>query len=342
MHINNEYVKSGQIEPNELFVQADITEEVSIAIEGIEERISEMFEVIKSKKCPDFNVDDLKTIEYDNIAKDEFLDSLPEENVFQLYHGGVKSRNLYNDGIILIKDIPNSQKLTDNQKIQKECAVTGEAYLDKEKLGKFLNSLKYPLYYLDFESINPAVPMFNNMKPYQQICFQYSLHIVKKKGDKPLHISFLADGIDNPIPKFLQSLKENLGEKGDIIVYNESFEKARLKEGVLLFPEFEEIVTENWLLRVKDLLIPFRKFDFYDPKQGGSASIKKGLPVMSDLSYTELMIKNGADASLEYERVTFGDVTKQEKLKVRKALEKYCEMDTMAEIKIVERMEEIV
>ena len=84
------------------------------------------------------------------------------------------------------------------------------------------------------------------MKPYRQICFQYSLHVVEKEGAKPNHISFLADGLDNPIPKFLQSLKENLGDKGDIIVYYQGFEKSRLKEGAELFPEFEEIVEKNF------------------------------------------------------------------------------------------------
>jgi len=343
MHINSEYVRSGQIEPKELFIQADITDEVSTAMQGIEQRISEMFEVIKSKECPEFHVDDLQTIKYDNIAKDEFMASLPEGNVFDLYRGGVKSRNLYKDGIILIKDIPDSQKLTDNQKIQKECAISGKVNINKDKLKKFLDGLKYPLYYLDFESINPAIPMFDNMSPYRQICFQYSLHVVKEEGAEAEHISFLADGLDNPIPKFLQSLKENLGDKGDIIVYNESFEKARLKEGAELFPEFEGIINENWLPRIKDLMKPFFNFHYYDPKQKGSYSIKFVLPVMSDLSYDRLKINNGMDASLEYERVMFGsDVSDEEKLKVREALEKYCELDTMAEIKIVEKLGEIV
>ena len=95
--------------------------------------------------------------------------------------------------------------------------------------------------------------------------------------------------------------------------------------------------------RIKDLLIPFRKFDHYDPKKKGSASIKAVLPVMSDLSYSKLKINNGIDASLEYERVTFDEnVSEEERLKVREALERYCELDTMAEVKIVERMREMV
>ena len=181
------------------------------------------------------------------------------------------------------------------------------------------------------------------MKPYQQIPFQYSLHIVDKKGSKPKHISFLADGISNPLPKFLQSLKENLGKNGDIIVYNEGFEKGRLKEGADLFPEFEKLVEKNWLPRIKDLLIPFRKFDYYDPRQEGSASIKKVLPVLSDLSYEDLLIGNGIYASLEYERITFLEkIPDKEKKKVRGALEKYCELDTLAEVEIVDRLGEII
>jgi hypothetical protein len=94
--------------------------------------------------------------------------------------------------------------------------------------------------------------------------------------------------------------------------------------------------------RIKDLLIPFRQFYYYDPKQCGSASIKKVLPVMSDLSYKDMEINNGGDASIAYENVTYGDVSEKEKKKVREALEKYCALDTLAEIKIIDRLMEIV
>ena len=342
MHLDNTYLKKGEINPKNLFVQTEITQEVSSAMVDIGNRINEMNKVIESKKCPEFDVDDLGTIKYDNIAKDEFMDSLPKENVFQLYRGGVKSRNLYKEGIIKIKDIPNSQKLTKNQQIQRDCVINQKPHIDKDKIESFLNNLPYPLYYLDFEAMTPTLPKYDYMKPYQHIPFQYSLHIVEKQGAKPKHISFLADGISNPIPKFMQSLKDNLGDKGDIIVYNQAYEISKLKEAVVLLPEFEEIVNNNFLKRIKDLLDPFRSFDYYDSKQCGSASIKKVLPVMSNLSYKELSINNGTDASLEFERITFGGVSEKEKFKVREALEKYCELDTLAEIKIVEKMEKIV
>jgi len=341
MHLDNAYLKKGKINPKNLFIQSDVTAEVSTAMINIEERIKGMLEIINSKECPDFNVDDLGTIKYDNIAKDEFLSSLPKENVFQLYRGGVKSRNLYKEGVIKMKDIPNFQKLTSNQQIQVDCSINKKPHINKENIREFLEGLKYPLYYLDFEAMTPTLPKYDYMKSYQHIPFQYSLHIVKEPGAKPKHISFLADGISNPIPKFMQSLKDNLGDKGDIVVYNQSYEISKLREAAALLPEFEDLVNGNFLKRIKDLLIPFRNFDYYDSRQCGSASIKKVLPVMSDLKYNDLQINNGVDASLEFERITFGNVSEEEKKKIRDALEKYCEMDTLAEIRIVEKLMEI-
>jgi hypothetical protein len=109
-----------------------------------------------------------------------------------------------------------------------------------------------------------------------------------------------------------------------------------MNEGQMAFPEFNDWHENNILSRIKDLWDVFRNFWYYDPKQLGSASIKYVLPVLSDLSYSEMDIKNGILASLEYERVTFGDVDEEEKKRVRDALEKYCELDTLAEVEIIE------
>lgn len=339
MHVNNQYVKDGGIEPKEFFVQADITEKVLEFSEGIEKRINNMFKIINSKETPKIDIGQYCKDPYECALKSGCWAFLPQESVFNLYLGGKKSHQLYKDGILKIKDIPEDIKLSERQAIQKECALNKNCKVNKKEIKKFLSSLNYPLYYLDFETINPAIPKFDGMKPYQQIPFQYSLHIQEKKGGKLKHISFLADGTNDPRPKFMQSLKENLGEKGDIIVYNESFEKSRLKECADSFPEFKDWTENNILPRIKDLLIPFRQFHFYDPKQCGSASIKKVLPVMSDLSYEDMEINNGGYASIEYERVTYDEnVSDKEKKKVRKDLEKYCELDTQAEAEIIKKL----
>jgi hypothetical protein len=334
MHLNSEYVKSGEIEIEELFVQADITEKVEEFSEGIISRVEKMFEVINGEE-PEFKVEDLLTIEYDNICKDEFMASLPEENIFELARLFTKKKiELYKDGIVKMKDIPESVKLNDKQQIQRRLANDGGVHVDKQEIKNFLGNLQYPIYYLDFETINPALPKFDGMKPYQRISFQFSLHIQKEKGGECEHVSFLAKGKDDQRKEFMQSLKDNLGNQGSILVYHQGFEKSVMNEGATAFPEFRDWYDENILPRVKDLLDVFKGFYFYDPRQKGSASIKAVLPVMSDLSYKDLDIGNGILASLEYERVTFGD-SAEDRVKVYENLEEYCKLDTWAEVKIV-------
>jgi hypothetical protein len=342
MHVNNQYVKSGEIEASELFILADISEDVKEYASKIENSIKKMLEIIEGLE-PEFSVDDILTTEYDNICLDEFMDSLPEHNVFRIYKMFKKKCvELYKDGYSRITDIPENIKLNDKQKIQRRLAFDGGKHIDKKGIGKFLTNLKYPIYYLDFETINPAIPKFDGMKPYQRIPFQFSLHIQESEGGDLKHVSFLAEGRDDPRKNFLESLKGNLGETGSILVYNQGFEKGVFNECTTALPEFRKWYEENILPRIKDLWDVFKDFSYYNPKQNGSTSIKYVLPVLSNLSYSEMDIKNGALASLEYERVTYTDVQEAEKIKVRDALEKYCELDTLAEVEIVKGLRDAV
>jgi len=341
MHINNEYVKNGEIEPEELFVQTDITEKVDEYAEGIEERIKNMFKIIRAKKGKDAPIGIQCSEPYKCALKGECWKDVPGGSVFEFYYM-LKSKcfELYNKGITCLKDVPEDVKLNSNQQIQRRLAFDGGKHVDKLQIKNFLRNLKYPIYYLDFETIAPAIPKFDGMKPYQRIPFQFSLHIQGKTG-KIKHISFLADGTSDPRPKFMQTLRDNLKKRGSILVYNQGFEKGVMNESAVALPEFKEWYEDNIEPRVKDLLDVFRDFAYYDPKQCGSCSIKKVLPVMSDLSYGDLEISEGMFASNEYERVTYGDVGDSERLKVREALEKYCELDTLAEVEIVKGLRRI-
>jgi len=349
MHVNNAYVKKGEIEPKELFVQTDVTKEVEKFSKGIEKRIENMLKIINSKKEPKCSIGVYCSDPYDCDLKNKCWIDVPEGNVFEFY-GMLKKKcfELYDGGIVRIKDVSEDIRLNDKQMIQRRLASDGGKHTDKKQIQNFLNNLKYPIYYLDFETINPAIPKFDGMKPYQRIPFQFSLHIQKEEGGKLKHISFLADGVDDPRPKFLESLKENLGSEGSVLVYNQSFEKGVLRECCDAFPEFEEWYEGNILPRIKDLWDVFRNFYYYDSEQKGSASIKAVLPVMSDLSYEGMEIGKGDLASLEWERVVFGlggseggsggggsGVAVGEKKKIMKALEKYCELDTLAEHEII-------
>ncbi|MCK5043578.1 DUF2779 domain-containing protein [Candidatus Pacearchaeota archaeon] len=339
MHINNEYSRDGELEPKEFFVQTDVTDKIPNYSEGIKERADNMLNIIKSTEEPKCAIGVHCSNPYDCSLKDNCWKEVPENSVMDFYRMFTKKKfELYDNGIKLLNEVPDNVKLNDKQKIQRLLAENGGVHKDKEQIDFFLKNLKYPLYYLDFETINPAIPKFDGMKPYQRIPFQFSLHVQKSKGSKLEHISFLAEGTTDPRPKFMQTLKDNLGDKGDILVYNQAFEKGVMNEGQMAFPEFKEWYEGNILPRVKDLWDVFRNFWYYDSKQKGSASIKYVLPVMSDLSYSKMDIKNGAFASYEYERVTYGDVDEKDRKKVRDALEKYCGLDTLAEVRIVERL----
>ncbi len=339
MHINNQYVKDGEIDVKNLFVKSDITDLIDERIIGIEDRIDQMFDVINNQEEIQQKIGTYCNKPYECPLKDKCWNFLPTENVFDLYRGGKKSFELFENDILKISDIPTDTKLTAIQKIQKDCSLNEKNHINKEKLNQFLNGLNYPLYFLDFETINPAIPKFDGMKPYQRIPFQFSLHIQEEKGSEPKHISYLADNTDDLRPTFMKLLKESLEENGDIIVYNASFEKGVFKECSEVLPEYKEWYENNILPRIKDLLVPFRNFDYYNPSQKGSASIKYVLPVLSNISYDDLKIREGTEASREFERVTYdADISNEEKAEVRIALEEYCKQDTYAEIVIIEKL----
>ena len=210
--------------------------------------------------------------------------------------------------------------------------------IELEQISQFLDSLVYPLYYFDFETFSMAIPPFDGTHPYQNVPFQFSLHVVQKPGGKTEHFSFLAEDAADPRPALLAELKRLLGESGSIIVYNQSFEAGVLRELGEAFPEYAEWaagITERFI----DLFIPFRRLWYYHPSQKGSASLKAVLPAVTGKSYEGLDIANGEDATLSFQRVTFGeDVPEEEKAKVRDDLIKYCGLDTEGMVWIVEEL----
>jgi hypothetical protein len=216
-------------------------------------------------------------------------------------------------------------------------ALTGQPHIDCKALASFLKRLKYPVGYLDFETFNTAIPLFDGLRPYQQVPFQFSLHRQPAPDTTPEHRAFLADGRTDPRPEFLNRLRDCIGDKGSVVVYNAKFEKGMLDALADAFPEHAGWI-EGVEARIIDLLEPFQSFDYYHPEQHGTASIKAVLPVMTGRSYADLEIQEGGQASLEYLRVHFGDVPEPERRKVRKQLERYCAQDTEGMVWIVDAL----
>ena len=338
--INNRYVKEGDIVPEGLFNLHDITEDVMAISDDIPNQVEEMFEAIDRETCPEMIIGPHCWDPYD-CPLEECWEHLPEGNVFTLYYSGKKSFSLYDRGIVFIKDIPIDYKLSKKQAIQKESLVTGETHLDKEAIKGFLASLEHPLYYMDFETINPAVPLFNGTRPYQHTPFQLSVHVIRDAHSNPEHYSFLAKGTQDPRPLLLEELQRILDDSGSIIVFNKGFEEGILKDLGNAFPECEVWVTQV-LNRIVDLLTPFRNFDYYHPNQKGSASLKTVLPAITGKGYEELDIADGKLASILFEKVTYSEVPNDERDKVLSDLENYCALDTEGMIWIVDKLRELV
>lgn len=340
MYVNNQYVKEGEIESEKLFAKEDITEQIIEFSIGIQERINDMLEVINNK-TPEIYISKNCSKPYECALKDICWKNIPINSVFDLTRGGKKSWNLFEQEVINIKDIPEDFKLSDKQQLQRECELLNKPYINKSAIKSFLDTLQYPIYYFDFETINPCIPLYNGMCPYKRIAFQYSLHIQEEPNGELKHISFLADEKRDPRKAIIKSMIASLGEHGTILAWNQSFEIGVIKELIGYFPEYSEWGSKI-IERFNDLIIPFRSFSYYNPVQRGSSSIKKVLPALTDLSYKELDINNGGDASNSYEKICVQNVSSEEVSKIRADLERYCELDTIAEVEILKALMELI
>src|ERR1041385_2622872 len=338
-HINNQYVRRGAIDPQQFFSSADVTEEVRARQADVPRRLSEIQSVIRLQKFPDIKIGPQCDDPYECVLKDFCWKFLPDHSVFTLYRSQ-RSFEWLNAGITRLLDVPPDADFTERQQIQIEALRAGRPHVDRDLIRAFLATLNYPLYYLDFETINPAIPLFDGLRPYQQLPFQYSLHVQQSPDTEPAHHSFLADGASDPRPEILKNLRNLMGESGSVVCYNSSFEQRILRESSEEFTEYK-----NWFTaidqRIVDLLVPFRAFSYYNPEQRGSASLKAVLPALTGKGYNNMPIADGETASREYLRVTFSKVSPEDRASVRRQLEQYCGYDTIAMIWLVQELQRL-
>lgn len=341
MYLNNDYVREGDLDYQELFCLEDITNRVNDVYAQIPANIKGMFETIQENNCPDISIGMHCLEPYECPLKEYCWAFLPKRNIFNLYWLGKKQKfELLEDGLETIEEIPEHYELTDKQIIQRESIIRNDAHIEHREIRAFLESLKYPLYYLDFETFNPAIPLYNGSRPYQRIPFQYSLHVVENKDGFANHFSFLADGKSDPRPDFLNSLKKHIGHCGSVIVYNQKFEEGVLNELSAAFPDCKQWVM-NVIERMVDLLDPFKAFHYYHPNQNGSASLKSVLPVLTGKTYENMNIQEGEEASRTFVNTFINGQGNNNIEQVRKDLEDYCKLDTQAMIDIIFKLHKI-
>lgn len=341
VYLNNKYVRHGEINPEELFSVEDITERVAENEEGLREVVDWLQGEMDSPVCPEMGFGQHCNKPYDCNMLVECRAGLPEHSVFTLYRGGEKSHKMYRAGILDIRDITPDYTLNEKQQIQFDALTNDEVHLDKEKIREFLSSLVYPLYYFDFETIGPAVPLFDDSSPYQNIPFQYSLHVQETPGAKTEHFEFLAEGQNDPRPALLEKLHNELGTTGSVIAYNKSFEQKRLEEMASVYPEYADWVADV-NARMIDLIVPFRGFHYYNPTQKGSASLKYVMPAVVNVDYNNMDIGEGGEASRRFMAIANGTATPEEAKQTLKSLLLYCGQDTEGMVWIIDELWKMV
>ena len=334
MHINNQYVRTGELNVNELFTLEDCTDIVLKILSEIKGNLKNLIAIVNRSQEPEIDIGDHCRSPFECDYMHHCWQHVPEYSIYNIFSGSKRDELLAN-GIIEIVDIPDSFETTERQYIDIQSSKHNQIHKDQEGIREYLDTLIYPLYFLDYETIFPAVPLFDNSRPYQQVPFQYSLHIQQKKDGMPTHVEFLHTGLEDPRPDFVQSLIENCGKKGSVVVYNRSFEAGINNQLAADFPEFSDRI-DNITERMVDLLIPFRSRWLYHPAMRGSASLKNVLPAfVPELSYDKLAIADGGAASRIYLNCIAGKVSKKDRTQIYQDLKDYCYQDTFAEVKLL-------
>jgi hypothetical protein len=218
MHIDPDFVRHGPVDPRRFFKVVDLTEQVANLAQSVEDSLGDMAKVIRQKACPEVRIGPHCDDPYPCPLHDQCWAFLPDQNVTTLYRGGKKRFQLLEDEITSIADIPTDLGLTENQTIQRRAAITGKPHIDRPAIAAFLSQLVYPLSYLDFETFGTAIPFFDGVRPYQQVPFQFSLHIQREPGGRLEHQMFLADGTSDPRPEFMRQLKAVVSSHGSVVV----------------------------------------------------------------------------------------------------------------------------
>ena len=213
-------------------------------------------------------------------------------------------------------------------------------YVDKGGVRDFLDTLSYPLYFLDFETMLPVIPRYEGTHPYQQITFQYSLHYIEHEGGELKHKEFLAESGPDPRRALAEQLCADIPMNVCTTVFNKSFECGRIKELAAAFPDLAEHLL-NIRDNIKDLLVPFQSGYYYNRAMGGSFSIKSVLPAIFPddpaLDYHNLEgVHNGGEAMTIFPKIK--DLPPEEQQTARHNLLKYCELDTYAMVKVWEEL----
>ena len=322
----------------------DVTGEANDRFINIPDDIDEIRRVAIQENEPQKDIDMCCLSPYECAFKNYCWKHVPEISVFDVYKMKKTSMfDCYHQGIVTFDELAESGvKLTARQKMQVDFAIKHSPdHVNAKAIRAFLDTLTFPLYHLDFETFQQAIPEFEGGKPYAQIPFQYSLHVEYEDG-RLEHKEFLAEAGTDPRRAIAERLCEDIPRGACSLAYNMSFEKTRMKELGELFPDLKDHLMDI-ANNMHDIMVPFQKGDYYSEAMQGSYSIKFVLPALypddPELDYHNLdMVHNGGEASSAF--ATMAKKTPEEIAALRANLLKYCGLDTYAMVKVLQKLRE--
>jgi len=344
VHLNNQYVRKGELSIKSLLYRDDITQEVLEKQDEIPTELNQMKNILEDD-MPNIDIGKHCDNPYSCDFSSHCWKHVPKNNsVFDLSYAMGKQWKLYYQDILSIDDIPDDFQLGANAALQVERHKSQEISINKEEITAFLNTIEYPINFFDFETFQNAIPRFDNQRPYAQMPFQYSLHILHEDGTLE-HREFLGDENSDPREDLAKQLLEDLTPTGSIIAFNQSFEITQIKNLAMLCPDMaKDLLALNE--RFVDLAYPFQYKHYYHPKFNGRYSIKVVLPTLfpndPELDYKKLgSVQNGGDAMDTFANLyLLKDQSQRDE--IRKDLLAYCRLDTLAMVRIWEKLHKIV
>ena len=346
VHIDNSYVRHGELELNKLFAIADLTEEALAAGETVDSLIHSLESYMEQTAEPEMPLGEHCSSPYGCPFWKYCSRNLPSPNVFDIGGMQIKSKvKALRSGFASFEDVLNNVKLSDKARQQVDFTVNDRPdFVDRDAIGRFLAQLSYPLYFLDFESFATAVPRFCDSKPYQQIVFQYSLHYLESENGDLQHREYLAEPEGDPRRALAEQLCRDIPLNVCTTADNMSFERAQIKGLAELFPDLHDHLM-NIHDHIVDLMVPFQSRWYYSKDMQGSFSIKFVLPALYPndpaLDYHNLEgIHKGDEASAAF--AAMAEMAPDEREKTRRELLRYCGLDTFAMVKVWEKLRSVL
>jgi len=336
-YINTQFVYPGNGEYEGIFEIEDLTEEAKDRFFEVEQWIQSAQETAAEKTEPEIEMGPQCASPFvcgfcaycsrDSVELEHPTSILPRIQ-------SKKVEDWESRGIAELQDVPASE-INQIQRRVRQATLDNEIYFNAEEAAKALSGTVLPAYFLDFETVQFAIPIWRGTRPYEQLPFQFSLHCVDSDGDIT-HDDFLDLSGEDPREAFIVKLIQSCGDRGSIFVYNAGFEKKVIKDLTTAFPQYADEL-QALLPRITDLL-PVARNHYYHPSQLGSWSLKAVLPaICPELSHGDLEeVQHGMGAVEAYKEAIASNTNTQRKGEIRQQLIQYCKLDTLATVKIWE------